>query len=219
MNRTALLSAFARLVASWALLSLVGYFFGHDLISLLIPALTVISESISADFSTILAWSRDDPHMLTVTATSMNPLASVGRSAIGMGSQMTAGTNLEHILVPVVILYAAIAAWPVIKLKERLAGLLLGIPAALVCLALTTPFLLAGKIEMLYQIHGSDTSAPRAEPFFLSWMLFTEGGGRWLLPLLMAIACVRLAQVFSRPKAPDSRHGPLSWDEFENNAD
>ena len=127
MNRAALLSAFARLVASWALLSLVGYFFGHDLISLLIPALTVISESISADFSTILAWSRDDPHMLTVTATSMNPLASAGRSAIGMGSQMTAGTNLEHILVPVVILYAAIAAWPVINLKERLAGLLLGI--------------------------------------------------------------------------------------------
>lgn len=50
-------------------------------------------------------------------------------------------------------------------------------------------------------------------------MLFTEGGGRWLLPLLLAMGCVRLAQVLSRPKAPDPRQGPLSWDEFENNAD
>ena len=65
----------------------------------------------------------------------------------------------------------------------------------LLAVALTTPFLLAGKIEMLLQERSALAGIVRAEPAILRWMLFTEGGGRWLLAIVLALLVIALIDV------------------------
>ncbi len=36
---------------------------------------------------------------------------------------------------------------------------------------------------------------PRAEPAILRWMLFTEGGGRWLLAIVLALAIIAVVDI------------------------
>ena len=39
------------------------------------------------------------------------------------------------------------------------------------------------------------TGVPRAEPAILRWMLFTEGAGRWLLAIVLALAIIAVVDI------------------------
>ena len=93
------------------------------------------------------------------------------------------------------LLYTVLGAWPQPDWRRRLVVMVAGVPAALLAVALTTPFLLAGKIEMLLQERSALAGIVRAEPAILRWMLFTEGGGRWLLAIVLALLVIALIDV------------------------
>ena len=73
---------------------------------------------------------------------------------------------------------------------------LMSVPAAALSLLFTTPFLLVGKIETLLQEYAFNARVVRDEPLYLDWMLFTESGGRWLLPISLGLFCVWLLNKF-----------------------
>jgi len=89
-----------------------------------------------------------------------------------------------------VLMYTVLGAWPQPDWRRRMVVMLAGVPGALLALALTTPFLLAGKIEMLLLERAAAMGVPHAEPGLLRWMLFTEGGGRWLLAIVLALVII-----------------------------
>lgn len=64
------------------------------------------------------------------------------------------------------------------------------LPVAALVLALTTPFHLVGLIELAVQKAAKANQFPRAAPLTLEWMIFLEGGGRWLLPVVAALLCL-----------------------------
>lgn len=181
-----------RLVLAWAGLSLLCAWLGRDAVSLLLPLLTGVSDSISNEFSTLLEWGRENPRMLIIVATFDHPLATIQALHINSGATVRAGTNVEHIFVPVVILFTVLIGWPAANLKHRLLLVVSGVPLTVVSVLLTSPFLLVGKVETLLQTRADAFGVLRAEPFYLHWMLFTEAGGRWLIPIVLGTACAML---------------------------
>jgi len=126
----------------------------------------------------------------------MRPLHLTDGLAIPPGTELTAQTHLLHTLVPAVIELAAVFAWPVTRLPERLVGILLGLITAIAVIALTAPFVLIGTIEISLQEWVANSGGQRPEPWPLTWMLFCEMGGRWLLAVLAAAASIQLARTF-----------------------
>ena len=169
-----------------------GHVYGRVLVDALLPLLTVIAEGVSDDYTAALMWDRADPDMLLIQAQFLNPAGGLSALGIHFGAQVEAGTHVQHALVPPVLVYVLLGVWPVTTVARRLMLLAAGVPAALLSLALTTPFLLAGKVETLVQDYAARSAIVRREPLVLTWMLFCEGGGRWLLPLLLGLACVAL---------------------------
>lgn len=114
-----------------------------------------------------------------------------------------ARTPLAHALVPAVIALTTLVAWPLAGRGDLVRRIVLAGPLLVLVLALTLPFTLMGLVEIaiaeLRAAHGNP--APRA--WEISYLVFLEAGGRWLLPLALALACL----LPSRRRAEGSQLG------------
>ena len=53
----------------------------------------------------------------------------------------------------------------------------------------TAPFQLVGLIELAIHEAATAQHLDHPIPLTLSWMVFMEGGGRWVLPILAGLLC------------------------------
>lgn len=185
-----------KLLATWAVLSAVGFLYGQQLINHALPVMQGFAQNITDDFYVNLAWQKENSRMLMINANFGIPKTSIRALGINPGASVSAGTNIEHILVPLILLFTVVICWPVSRWKHRGILLLLSLPAAALSLLLTTPFLLVGKVEGLLQDQATQVGIVREKPIYLDWMLFTEVGGRWLLPICLGLICVWLLHLF-----------------------
>lgn len=200
-------SLMLRVLLIWAGVCAAGFVYGRHVVDLLLPPLTIVSESASSEYGAALHWDGTNRSMLMLRASFLTPSPTLTALGIPVGSVVETGSNLDHILVPPVILLAVMLAWPARSWRQRLALFALAAPAAALTIALTTPFLLAGKIEVMLQERAAAMGIAYPQPFSLHWMIFAEGGGRWLLALLLALLCVILVDWITRPgsSAPPRR--------------
>lgn len=185
-----LLKLVGKLFATWALLSALGALYGQQLVNHSLPLMQGFAQNITDDFYVNLGWQKENSRMLMINANFGIPKTSIRALGINPGATVSAGTNVEHILVPLVLLFTVVICWPVTRWKHRGVLLLLSLPAALLSLVLTTPYLLVGKVEGLLQDQAQQVGVIRDKPLYLDWMLFTEVGGRWLLPICLGLICV-----------------------------
>jgi hypothetical protein len=99
-------------------------------------------------------------------------------------------TDLSHNLLPLLIYLSAVIAWPAGGNSERLGRLVVSVPVVLLLLALSAPLVLAGQVEISILREAARWGAARHEPGLVTFLIFMESGGRWLLPLAAAVACV-----------------------------
>lgn len=171
---------------------LVAHIAGHALIDALLMPMALITDTLSEVYTARVSWQPGSTGMVRITAQLFDgplPLAPLG---IHHGAEVEAAIHCEHILLPVVLLYTVLGAWPQADLCRHAVVMLAGVPGALLAVALTTPFLLAGKVEMVIQERSALAGLARAEPALLRWMLFTEGGGRWLLAIVLALVIIAI---------------------------
>ena len=185
-----LLKLSAKLLVVWLVLSGLGALYGQSIINAGLPLMQNIAQHITDDFYSTLSWDQKDPGMLLIDASFGVPKPSIRALGIQPGASASAGTNVEHILVPLVLLFVVVICWPVTGWKSRGLLILMSLPTAVVTLLSTTPFLLVGKIETLLQEYAYNAQVVRDQPLYLDWMLFTESGGRWLLPISLGLVCV-----------------------------
>ena len=191
-----LLRLSAKLLVTWIVLSALGALYGQILVNASLPLMQNVAQNITDDFYSSFAWDEKDPGMLLIDANFAIPKPSIRAIGIEPGATASAGTNVEHILVPLVLLFVVVICWPVSSWKHRMILVLMSVPAAALSLLFTTPFLLVGKIETLLQEYAFNARVVRDEPLYLDWMLFTESGGRWLLPISLGLFCVWLLNKF-----------------------
>jgi len=184
-----------RLVAVWLVLSLLFVSTGTQVLRLLAPLLLWVVDIVQSDFvGTLDVVEVNGEWMIQLKPLTLHPIPLHGgwrlRGGVELGS---IGTHVVHTLVPVVLLLTPLLAWPAIRLTEVFLRLALGLPALVATLALTAPILLVGHVQMSIVRAAVSAGAPFHEPFLITFVLFMEGGGRWLLPLALAIGCIALA--------------------------
>ncbi len=186
---------------------MVTQFAGHAMVDALLLPLASITDTLSAVYTAQLSWQPGATDMVRITAQLFDGPLALAPLGIHNGAEVKAAIHLEHILLPVVVLYAVLGAWPQPDWRRRIIVMLAGVPSALLAVALTTPFLLAGKIEMLLQQRAAAMGVPRAEPGLLRWMLFTEGGGRWLLAIVLALLIITVVDIMLPARSNTSAAG------------
>jgi hypothetical protein len=197
----------AKILLAWSLLSAAGVLWGRYAVELLIPFLTATTEAVSTSYTPLLTYSsRPDGDQLLMTAYVMQPIYVDSDLTLNPGATITVGIDELHVLVPLVILFTALLAWPVASRRERALLVALGLPSAFIVSGLTVPFLLAGKIAMMLGDYAARVGENRSSPLLVSWMIFGESGGRWLIPLVAAFLC-RISVRTARGRACDVPHG------------
>ena len=196
MNNKALGLLAAKGLVIWLALSLAGFFAGDKLINTLLPFYETVTESASNGYVANIKIVEDDVvfYATALTAQSITPVRS-----LPAGSTIQSSISVLHALVPIVILFTVILTWPASCLKQRLYLLAISIPALLFISATSVPIQLLGQLEIGFQNAALKAGLNREEPFVLTWMLLTEGGGRWLLPVLTGLASCALVTKLTKP--------------------
>ena len=180
-----------RLLFSWLALSVLGYVAGERLITFSRPLLAASIGQIAPDLHGPLALvvHQGERH-LRFDAQAVRPIALGRGLVVPAGQALPSSASVFHVLVPLVILGTLIGAWPARSAAEQIRVVILGIAGAALVLALTTPFQLVGLIELALQEFADQHGSGRPRPLALSWMLMLEGGGRWALPVAVAVLAI-----------------------------
>lgn len=185
----------------WLVLSGLGWYFQNAIGQTLLPIYEVIIRLLTPEFSSGLKIiSQGHEQIIQLNLRLLRPFAISRQYAFPAGKEFQAGSHLIHALVPIIIELTVLLVWPVQTVKHRLILLALGFISVFPVSAAITPALLLGLIEINFQEAASSIGVSRPEPWILSWMLFCEGGGRWLLPLVAAGFCIFLQNVIPKPR-------------------
>ena len=186
-----ILKLFVKGLLVWIALSILFLFIGPNIIRILLPYFTFILNFISDNYISVLALKEFDGNMaVQASATTIRPIRFTQDLVLNTGYKVEPITNVIHNLVPLVIYFTVVLSWPAINIKERLILCLLGIPASLFMLGLFIPTILAGHIESQILIEAEEHARQVFNtPFIMKYVVFMESGGRWLIPLIMALLC------------------------------
>jgi len=184
-----------RLFLAWLLLSIAGYYGGQQLVSFLLPFFSDVINTISHDYSHVLKIGENKGQAtIEIAAMITNRIKATDTIVLSAGQTITASIHVFHVLVPLVILFTLVIAWPVQKLRDRIQILFLALPVTTIILWLTTPMLLAGHIEKKIMLLIQNVGGVPKEPFLLNWVIFSEMGGNWLLPVIGAATCIFMSK-------------------------
>lgn len=199
MSQTEFLVLSLKGLLAWLVLSALGWYVGEELGQCLLHWLDFIVNLVCPDYSYWLSLTpKNHDYTFYLNALVVQPVHLGGKQWLTVGQEMTAGTQLMHTLVPVVIELSILLVWPVTGWRERLMILVLGVITAVFVVGLTAPFVLLGNLEIYLQEMAVEAQVKRLEPWYLTWMIFCEMGGRWVLPILAAFLCIRLQHYFSK---------------------
>ena len=179
----------------WLLLSLAGYAYGEALLVRCLPLLAATVQLIAPQYTPkVVINSRDGEANLVLDLRVRQAIHLSEDLIIPVGQPVPASANVVHVLVPLVLFFCVVCAWPARDWREQALALAFALPLAAGVLALTAPFQLVGLIELAVQQAAASQHLRLPVPLTLSWMVFMEGGGRWVLPILAGLLCGRAAR-------------------------
>lgn len=211
MNRRFLARLGIRALFAWVVVCSVLLAVRLPLMSMLLAYFDFIIRLLQPDFSPSLRLANEGGSwMIQLFPFLVRPVDLTGQLALRpFIALQPISVHVDHALVPLVLLLTAAASWPVAGRLEALLRMLFTAAALPIVLALTTPVLLAGRAQMSVVELALTQGASFQEPVLVTLLIFMESGGRWLLPLALAVAGVVLAQRICRPApAPRPPHRP-----------
>lgn len=193
--------AAVRVVLASAAAAALGLAFGKALVVASLPLLDFVAAAVWPQFvGPIEIAGAGSAAEVRRAVASLHAIEVAGPLTVPAMTRLDAArTPLAHALLPAVIALATLAAWPLAGRRDLVRRIVLAGPLVVLLLALTLPFTLMGLVEIaiaeLRAAHG--TPVPRA--WEISYLVFLEAGGRWLLPLALALACVLRSGSPGRP--------------------
>jgi len=213
MNRRDLLYLVLKGFLAWLLLSALLGVCGEWLIRALFPFIKAVMISMMPELSPGLKLLKSPQSVfdfsIELSALVLRPIYLNAGQYIQPGANLKSTADMLHVLVPLVIEWSILLAWPVRNWMQRLWLLALGLPMAILVVLGTLPAQLLGNLEISFQDIALTGSNPRQAPWFVDWMIFCEMGGRWLLGIAAAWLCIQLRKAFIRDIKPVSVQFPL----------
>ncbi|MBT8140049.1 MAG: hypothetical protein KJP25_09780 [Gammaproteobacteria bacterium] len=190
----------------WLLFSLAGFFWGDKLVSALLPFYEWTVEQVNPNYQADIRIEKEnqaEPKII-LAATALRNIPIVPDKELAAGKTIESSVTVLHTLVPLVILLTVLCVFPLRNLRQRALLLLLGIPAVFAVSALTAPLQLLGNLEIGFMNAAQKFGYSKETPWVLDWMILTEGGGRWLIPILIGLLCGVIVHHFSPQESPDT---------------
>ena len=188
-----------RVLIVWMVLATALLAGGRVLLGMLLPLFSTFIDMMQPDFAPTLEMASD----ANGWSMRLRPLITKA-IALGPHSFISPGTRLEwfstsvnHTLVPILLFLTALLSWPITGVRECCARLLAGIPVLIVVLLLSAPILLIGRVQMWLAQLAMRNGAAFHEPASVTFMIFMESGGCWLVPLVAATVCISAGRKFS----------------------
>lgn len=191
----------------WAAFTAIGFFFGATLTKVVLPLYTLAVDTLMPYFAASLSVAEPSNHgalQIQMLATVTRPLPLTPEITVPVGRQVPASITVLHSLVPAVVLMTLATAWPSQSWQRLFVRLLCALVASLVVLLLVNPAHIVGNLEIGLQSAIEQLGGTRDEPSVVKWMLLMEGGGRWALAIVAAVACISLSE-FGVSAGPESR--------------
>jgi hypothetical protein len=187
-----LLNVSLRLAAAWIVLTVLVLLGGRELVRVALPFLEVAVNVMQGDFSGKLALVQEKGQwVIQMLPLTVRPIPMTDQVELrGFLSLQQYVTHVDHTLVPVVLLLSGVLAWPIVHWREFGTRVLLAVPVLLLVLVLCAPVLLIGQVQMTLIKLALRAGAAFHEPWAVTLMIFMESGGRWLLPITAAVACI-----------------------------
>jgi hypothetical protein len=189
-----------RVLVVWVVLAVALLVGGRALLSALLPVFGAFIDLMQPDFVPSLEIAPDAQGWVL----RLRPLVAKA-IGVGPGVVIPAGTRLDwfstsvdHTLVPILLFLTALLSWPATSTREWGLRLLAALPALIWVLLLSAPILLIGRVQMWVTGLAVRNGAAFQEPALVTFMIFMESGGRWLVPLGAAAACIALGQRIRR---------------------
>ena len=180
----------------WLVLSLGGYVWGHYAINALTPYYAWVIEQVDGNYQANVFIREETEPKVVLAATALRAVAIVPGKNLAAGKTIESSITVLHALVPLVILLTIIIVFPLSNWNQRLLLLALTVPALLLVSLLTAPLQLLGNLEIGFMNAAAKLGFSKEQPWVLQWMLLTEGGGRWLIPVLAGVGCGGIARKF-----------------------
>ncbi len=199
MNAKTLYIRFFIAFLVWAGLSVLGYFHGIKLIKLFEPYYVAVVETAHPNYEARIDYDDNptEPY-IELYVTAVKPIPYAPGKAVPAG-QTIGPTKITtfHTMVPLIIFAVIVLVWPVKSVAEYLLLLAIAIPGLLIVTGVTSPFQMLGLLDTAF-ISAAAQIGYEYESGAFAWMKFTEGGARWLIPVLTAILCGWIANRVGR---------------------
>ncbi|MFN0039708.1 MAG: hypothetical protein ACKVP2_09375 [Burkholderiales bacterium] len=185
-----------RTVLAWMTVCLTIYFAQRPLTVLLLPFYETVIRLLQQDFTGSLQWMEyKGQSAIQMTAFLLHAVPLTDQLALRPFVSLPPITvSVDHALVPLVLLMAGIISWPFSGNREAVMRMTLAIAVTPPILALSTPVLLVGGQQLAFFEAALRRGAALQESGMVTLMVFMESGGRWLLPLTAAVACVLVSR-------------------------
>ncbi|MET3109365.1 hypothetical protein AAKU58_004217 [Oxalobacteraceae bacterium GrIS 1.18] len=191
------IEVFARIMIAWLAASLIGIYFGQAILSLFEPFIKSIILLVQADFSpTLDIVNQNGSSVMRLLPLTIRPYQLTPDMRLREGFTLDAVTTaVDHAILPLVILAMILIAWPFRHgIREISLRIAFGVLGAIIVMGVTTPLFLAARVQMNTMIFALQVGGNPKKPFLIDWMIFTESGGRWLIPIAIAILCIGLSK-------------------------
>lgn len=187
------LEAGLRLAIAVLVLAMIAWRFGNALTSPLLPLFAWEIETLVPQFHIrgIDIGSGGADTVIRVEAGPVPVVMIAGKLLpLAPQSRFQASTLAGHVLQPVVLLLAIVVAWPARRWPRFALRLALAMPLLLLLPMLDVPLVLAAELEAtLIELGRSGTLT-----VLDVWRNFLEGGGRLLLPIVLAGCTIALTE-------------------------
>lgn len=196
-----------RALLAWGIIGAGVFVAQRPIAAALLPFFHAVVGLLQQDFVASLRIAESGRQaIIEMTPFLLRPVALTDQLALRAYVSLAPVTvDVDHALVPPVLMLAGVAAWPLLGIREAAWRVLLALASLPIILALCTPVLLVGLQQMLFVEAAAQHGGAFHEPGAVTLMIFMESGGRWLLPLMIAVACVALSRrLCAKPEAAAS---------------
>jgi hypothetical protein len=182
----------------WLLLSLLMWYCGEALGTILFPlfkaVLIFVAPDLAPSLKMVKSAAAHGHFSIELTARALRPVYLNASKTIAPGTRLSASLGFFSSIAPMVFSLALLTVWPVQRFVQRLLLMALAVLGSLVEVVAIVPLLLLSLMEISFQEIAVTGVNPRPPPWFLDWAMFCNSGGNWLLAIVGVLLCWQIQQ-------------------------
>ncbi len=194
LNTKAIQVFFIKALVIWLTLTLLVIFYGDELLKPFMYFFCVIAEIFTDGYSVNMrSGLKGTEEFIIMSFTTLKDITLGDSILIKEGLSVSTYRNDVNMLVPLVILFSLILAWPLKSFKQSIVMVASGLINLLIILLATIPFQGIAWLERHLASSAASNNKDYVFSYIYHWGVICDSGGIWLLSIIGAIVSITFA--------------------------